>query len=42
MTLDLSLTFVNFNYINEIRREQRKQYNNLINSDISKSSHTAE
>ena len=30
----LSLTFVNFNYVNEIRREQRKQYNNLINSNV--------
>ena len=38
----LSLTFVSFNYINEIRREQRKQYNSIINSIVSKCSHTIE
>ena len=38
----LSLTFINFNYINEIRREQRRQHNNLINSNVSKYSHTIE
>ena len=39
VTPQLSLTFVNFNYINEIRREQRKQYNNIVNSNVSKCSH---
>ena len=38
----LSLTFVSFNYINKIRREQRKQYNNLVNSNVSKCSHSIE
>ena len=38
----LSLTFINFNYINEIRREQRRQHNNPINSNVSKYSHTIE
>ena len=38
----LSLTFINFNYTNEIRREQRRQHNNLINSNVSKYSRTIE
>ena len=38
----LSLTFINFNYINEIRRKLRRQHNNLINSNVSKYSYTIE
>ena len=38
----LILTFDSFNYINEIRSKQRNQYNNIINSNVSKCSHTIE